>query len=302
MSERRDAQSPHRRACRSDKQAWTSHNNKNLQDYWLDATESARLTCLPFVQVKFTGRECVYKSSCKIVLCLAGRPGFTLVELLVVIGIISALIATLLPVVSSARESAARTACASSLRQVYAAQVLYAGDNGGRFAGVVNSASDRWEYRLARYLTSDPDRAGNPSVICPSAVPVDDSPGISSYGLNPWVQMDVWARRFSAKMPASRIILMGDKSFQSDDYMMTEDGWFFFQPGTTPRLYRSTGHESHSTYRHGRFGRGLANMVMADGHVDSFRAGELFKESGRWYWGDQSGISVFEVAQGNCCP
>ena len=61
------------------------------------------------------------------------RRGFTLAELLVVIGVIAVLIAILLPVFHKARESARRVICLSNLRQLATALRLYCDNNEGAF-------------------------------------------------------------------------------------------------------------------------------------------------------------------------
>lgn len=61
--------------------------------------------------------------------CHRTRRGFTLIEILVVIGIIALLAALIFPVFAAVREKGRRTACASNMRQLGMALMQYTQDN-----------------------------------------------------------------------------------------------------------------------------------------------------------------------------
>ncbi len=131
------------------------------------------------------------------------RHGFTLVELLVVIGVIALLISVLMPALSRAQASAARAKCLSNMRNMEMAHIMYCNEHKGVMiqAGLAHGGAHAnegvaWINTLQRYYQT------KLLVRCPS----DESPhwegGIplttggdqyrrTSYGINEFLDKEL---------------------------------------------------------------------------------------------------------------
>ena len=203
--------------------------------------------------------------------------GFSLVEVLVVIGIIAVLIALLLPVLTMARVAARSVACQSNLRQLGQALLMYANGNGGwmipvvadqdepggvRGMGTLLPPSQRWpavvfKFHVPAVETDNPADYCPPVVLCPADV---DPVAGHSYMLSAQIAVNhckLGSSNFAGQS-ASEVIVAVEKVTDSPDYYVETD------KGDDLRIV--------NFYRHGQ--RRGSNYLYFDGHVESRLPGD----------------------------
>lgn len=212
---------------------------------------------------------------------------FTLVELLVVMGIIALLIAILAPALGSARESAKTVACLSNLRQMVVAAHCYAGSYRGSYPIAYDVQVSpvytmyAWDFTVSKdFGTSPPavkvtagllwEGQGSGKIQqCPSFEGASNSPGDPYTGYNyntsyighgSGESVVRPAKMTDVKRPA-RCALFGDGQWSGGANKFMRAPWA--NPGDANFTARAAGTQG---YRH----RGKTNVAFCDGHAESF--------------------------------
>ena len=158
------------------------------------------------------------------------RTAFSLVELLVVLGIIAVLISLLMPALQKARVHARTVACLSNERQIGQAMLMYANDNRGWLfppdRGLIVGPSERW-YRFVLKCPTPIDQTSTevkdwtpPIMLCPA----DDPEPIyyHSYLVNGHMVEHTITYTKSGNLPGgldtSNVVVLGEKLTMGTNY------------------------------------------------------------------------------------
>jgi prepilin-type N-terminal cleavage/methylation domain-containing protein/prepilin-type processing-associated H-X9-DG protein len=156
------------------------------------------------------------------------RKGFTLVELLVVVGIIAVLAAISLGIYPVALQHANCAGCGTRMRGLALAFVEYAADNDGQLPGRTTGSSDKWPVLLLPYV-SDPKNYVDPGDPVARAVPssqlASDTANNSSFFFNGFNDLGAYQDpgiqvSLMSLSNASNLALIGQKVHGSTEYYM----------------------------------------------------------------------------------
>lgn len=167
----------------------------------------------------------------------AGRSrGFTLIELLVVIAVIAILAALLLPALASSKMNAQRINCASNLKQLAYAYVMYRGDNHGEMIcwdptqSLDSPVGFEWANTLGPYFANSSNVVMCPSVNYVRAQKLQQNIGGSIWGTAdiPWVEDAGMQAKY---LTESAYLLNGWLYDKTDPYSTKVPKWRFDKEG-----------------------------------------------------------------------
>ncbi|HQY87590.1 MAG TPA: prepilin-type N-terminal cleavage/methylation domain-containing protein [Tepidisphaeraceae bacterium] len=168
---------------------------------------------------------------------MRNRKAFTLVELLVVIGIIALLIGILVPVLSKARASSVRTKCLSNVRSMQIAQWAYATSNRGYLIqGGMSHGTDHANEELTWFNVLNKYFGGKLAARCPGdmsphfEVPMPTTTDVfrrTSYGINAFLDRDLcpWGPGFSEPDPNGQYVKIEQIKQASTVIQFVEMAW-----------------------------------------------------------------------------
>ncbi len=215
-------------------------------------------------------------------------PGFSVVELLVVLAIIAVLAALAIPAIAGVQGRSQAVTCSSRMRDIGAAVLLYGQDNQGRFPRSNHSAAANrepgWAASIASYLGAQPEDATaawvNRKFRCPCDP--DHSPGAYSYGVNVFFELgqgdsyvgrpSTWRCSMHVPSPARTIMLAEIRQAAGS---VGAEHFMCHQWSSLNAAKNAVANDRHS---------GRSNFLFVDGHVETMALEDTFQSRTKNLW------------------